>query len=69
MYVRALEAVGRRAPEVLLIDNHLDYLVPFRAMGGQVLLIDEDGAVPDLPPGVPRLRDVKQLPAWLASAA
>jgi hypothetical protein len=50
------------------VDNHLDYLAPFRAMGGQVLLIDENGeAGPGLRDGIPSLRDIKQLPAYLAS--
>jgi len=67
VYSRALGALGRAAPEVLLVDNHLDYLVPFRSMGGSVLLIDESGdAGPQLPEGVPSLRDIKELPAYLA---
>jgi putative hydrolase of the HAD superfamily len=66
VYTRALGQLGRRASEVLLVDNHLDYLAPFRAMGGQVLLIEEggDGAARD---GVPTLGDIKELPAWLAA--
>jgi len=67
VYSRALGALGRAAPEVLLVDNHLDYLAPFRSMGGSVLLIDESGdAGPQLPEGVPSLRDIKELPAFLA---
>ena len=67
VYSRALGALGRAAPEVLLVDNHLDYLAPFRSMGGSVLLIDESGgAGPQLPEGVPSLRDIKELPAYLA---
>ncbi len=66
VYVRALAEVGREAAEVLLVDNHVDYLAPFRAMGGSVLLIDENGtyAARD---GLPRLRHIKELPAYLAS--
>jgi putative hydrolase of the HAD superfamily len=68
VYRRALGELGRSAPEVLLVDNHLDYLAPFRAIGGQVLLIDENGeAGPGLRDGIPSLRDIKQLPAYLAS--
>jgi len=68
VYTRALGELGRRAAEVLLVDNHLDYLAPFRAMGGQVLLIDENGssAARD---GVPRLHDIKELPSYLAALA
>jgi putative hydrolase of the HAD superfamily len=68
VYARALGALGRRPAEVLLVDNHLDYLAPFRAMGGQVLLIDEggDGTAQD---GVPTLGEIKELPAWLAAQA
>jgi putative hydrolase of the HAD superfamily len=69
VYRRALGELGRRAPEVLLVDNHLDYLAPFRAMGGQVLLIDEKGeaAGSGLRDGIPSLRDFKELPSFLAS--
>jgi len=65
VYTRALGELGRDAAEVLLVDNHLDYLAPFRAMGGSVLLIDEDGSSAGQE-GVPRLRDIKELPAFLA---
>lgn len=66
VYSQALGVLGRRAAEVLLVDNHLDYLAPFRAMGGQVLLIDEggDGSAQD---GVPTLGDIKELPTYLAA--
>jgi putative hydrolase of the HAD superfamily len=69
VYRRVLGVLGREAAEVLLVDNHLDYLAPFQAMGGQVLLIDEKGeaAVQELLPGVCRLRDIKELPSYLAS--
>ena len=68
VYARALGELGRRAEEVLMVDNHLDYLAPFRAMGGSVLLIDEIGDSGDgLSDGVPRLRDIKELPAFLAA--
>jgi putative hydrolase of the HAD superfamily len=80
VYGRALAEVGREAAEVLLVDNHLDYLASFRAMGGQVLLIDERGEAAsqaagpaagrelrELLSGVPRLRDIKELPSYLAS--
>ena len=67
VYARALAEVGRSAPEVMLVDNHLDYLEPFRALGGLVLLIDESGlAALQLPGDVPWLRDIKELPAFLA---
>jgi putative hydrolase of the HAD superfamily len=70
VYARALGELGRRAEEVLMVDNHLDYLAPFRAMGGSVLLIDENGSTGDgSSDGVPRLRDIKELPAYLATAS
>jgi len=69
VYARALGELGRGAAEVLLVDNHLDYLAPFRAMGGQVLLIDErgDAGGQDPLPGVASLHDLQELPAYLAS--
>jgi putative hydrolase of the HAD superfamily len=72
VYRRVLEELGRRSEEVLLIDNRLDYLQAFRALGGQVLLISERGASRGMPAGqageVPCLRDVKELPAFLGSS-
>jgi putative hydrolase of the HAD superfamily len=68
VYARALGVLGRSAAEVLLVDNHLDYLAPFRAMGGQVLLIDENGSSCGQE-SVPRLRDIKELPSYLAAQA
>jgi putative hydrolase of the HAD superfamily len=68
VYGRVLGALGRKPKAVLLIDNRLDYLLPFRALGGLVLLVDEDGANGDAAAEaarVPHLRDVKQLPAFL----
>jgi putative hydrolase of the HAD superfamily len=66
VYERVLGVLGRTPAEVLLIDNHLDYLAPFRAMGGQVLLIDERGDTSGAE-DVPRLRDIRELPSYLAS--
>lgn len=68
VYDRVLGVLGRTPGEVLLIDNHLDYLEPFLAAGGQVLLIQEQGCdLPSLPAGVPCLRDIKELPAFLGA--
>ncbi len=65
VYARVLEALGRRSEEVLLIDNRLDYLQAFRALGGRTLLIAEGGLAEGQAGEVPRLRDVKELPAFL----
>jgi putative hydrolase of the HAD superfamily len=69
VYPRVLEELGRRSEEVLLIDNRLDYLQAFRALGGRALLISERsgcGSAPAAQPGeVPCLRDVKELAAFL----
>lgn len=69
VYRRVLQELGRRSEEVLLIDNRLDYLEAFHALGGKVLLIAERDASGGAPAGqageVPRLRNVKELPAFL----
>jgi putative hydrolase of the HAD superfamily len=68
VYGRVLAALGRKPNGVLLIDNRLDYLLPFRALGGMVLLVDENGVsgdAPDRDAGIPRLWDIKQLPDFL----
>jgi len=68
VYGKVLAALGREAGEVLLIDNRLDYLLAFRELGGRVLLVDEDGAQGGSTvqaEGVPRIGDIKQLPAFM----
>jgi putative hydrolase of the HAD superfamily len=42
-YKKVLAGLGLEAAEVLFIDDMPRYLLPFRELGGQVLLIDESG--------------------------
>jgi putative hydrolase of the HAD superfamily len=59
VYRGVLGELQLRAQEVLFIDNRLDYLLAFRALGGKVVLV-ADEQVPGSE-GIPRIRDVKEL--------
>ena len=41
-YINVLDALGKKAKEVLFIDDVPSYLQVFKDMGGNVLLVDED---------------------------
>jgi putative hydrolase of the HAD superfamily len=63
-YERVLVKLGKRPQEVLLVDDIPKYLENYAALGGPVLLVKEDG-IPASP--YPCIRDVKELPHYLAS--
>jgi len=42
-YKRVLEVIGMAAEEVLFVDDRPDYLLPFRNLGGRVVLCAENG--------------------------
>ncbi len=68
-YGRALETVGRRAEEVLFVDDRLEYLLPFREMGGHVVLVSEEAEAEAAASGVPRIRSLHELPAFMGFSA
>ena len=59
-YRRTLAALGRAPAEVLFVDDYPVYLEPFRAMGGQVLLVSPNGRNH----GLPRIGSIQDLPAY-----
>jgi putative hydrolase of the HAD superfamily len=61
-YLRVLDELDLEACRVLFVDDHLSNLMPFRELGGQVLLVDEDG---NHSPDVPVIRYLKDLPSFL----
>ena len=61
VYHRVLEAIGRAPIEVLFIDDHVEHLLPFKRLGGGVLLIDEKQENN----GVPSIRRLAQLADFL----
>jgi putative hydrolase of the HAD superfamily len=69
LYTRVLHDVGLGAPEVLLIDNRVDYLLGFQKIGGKVLLVEEGecSEVPGPNRGgeMPCIRSIHQLPDFL----
>ena len=42
-YESVLNAIDRRAPEVMFVDDVPSYLTGFRALGGAAVLVDEEG--------------------------
>lgn len=60
-YRTVLAALGRNPEEVLFVDDYPAYLEPFRAMGGQVLLVSPDGE----DHGLPRIGSILELPAYV----
>lgn len=64
-YARALDRIGRSPGEVLFADDLLEYLLPFRGMGGQVALVGEGAGTADEARrlGIPCLRSLHELPA------
>ncbi len=69
VYLRVLAELKREAPEVLFIDNRLDYLLAFREIGGRVVWVTEGGREEKtgLDPGIPRISHVKELPEFLST--
>lgn len=61
-YLKALEELNREASRVLLVDDHLSNLIPFKDLGGQVLLVDEKG---NQSADVPKIQYLKELPSFL----
>ena len=65
-----LHDLGLEAPEVLLIDNRIDYLLGFQKIGGGVLLVEEgdcaESPVADRGEQLPCVRSIRQLPDFLA---
>ncbi len=64
-YTRALEAIGRRPEEVLFVDDKLSYLLPFRRMGGRILLVSEAEDAEAAAQQVPRIGSIHELPVYL----
>jgi putative hydrolase of the HAD superfamily len=63
-YLHVLGELKRRAPEVLFIDNRLDYLLAFRSVGGRILWVAGDES-PDSGRDVSRIAHIKELPGYL----
>jgi putative hydrolase of the HAD superfamily len=63
-YRRACEASGVGVEETLFVDDMPKYARGFSALGGRALLIDEADRFAD--EGLPRIRGLAELPAYLA---
>ena len=69
LYRKVLKAIEIKAEEVLLIDDHVDYLASFRELGGKVALIREAEAGGPDADGMPILPTLKELPLLLRDLA
>ena len=67
VYLRVLAELNRQAPEVLFIDNRLDYLLAFREIGGRVVLVADRSVEEQTAHGIPRIAHVKELPEFLST--
>jgi len=65
-YDNGLKAVGASsAEEVLFIDDLPRYVLPFREIGGQGLLVDETGKHDRLDHGLPAIKKITELETFL----
>jgi putative hydrolase of the HAD superfamily len=62
-YTKLIRETGADIREVLFIDDMPRYLLPFRDLGGQVLLVDEEGRHRDV--GLPSIREITELGGYM----
>jgi putative hydrolase of the HAD superfamily len=62
-YRKLVRETGADIREVLFVDDMPRYLLPFRDLGGQVLLVDEEGVHGDC--GLPSIREITELGRFL----
>jgi len=62
-YMRVCKVIGKKSGEVLFIDDLPQYLEAFRDLGGEVLLVSEDGKGEEA--GFPKISEIGQLPGYL----
>ena len=67
VYERAVKLVGYPAEDILFIDDLPRYLLPFREIGGQGLLVDEAGHHANKGLGLPAIRKITELEGFLAA--
>jgi putative hydrolase of the HAD superfamily len=63
-YTRPLAEMGWDIRQVLFMDDMPHYLVPFRDMGGQGVLVDEDGLHADT--GLPSIKKITELETYIS---
>lgn len=64
-YRTALHTIGVSPDDVVFVDDVPLYLEPFRAMGGMVVLVDEDGRYAQAS-DIPAIRTIADLPQMIA---
>jgi putative hydrolase of the HAD superfamily len=62
VYQRVLEHTSSEPGETLLADDVLQYLLPFRGLGGQIVHVSAAGQVE---PGIPTIRALRELPPYV----
>ena len=58
VYMRVLDHVASRPEETMLVDDVLQYLLPFRHLGGQIVHVSAAGQVE---PGIPTIGALREL--------
>lgn len=66
-YESVLEAIGKEAPEVMLVDDVPSYLMGFREVGGMAVLLDEGGTKGVEDPQIRIVRSLSEIPRLLES--
>jgi putative hydrolase of the HAD superfamily len=64
-YRRACEGMGASVDDTIFVDDMPKYARGFMALGGRAVVVDEAGRFAG--EGIPRVRDLEELPALLAS--
>lgn len=67
-YESVLEAIGKRAQEVMFVDDVPSYLMGFRRLGGVAVLVDETGTKTIDDPDIPIVRKVTEITRLLDAA-
>ncbi len=65
VYHHVLSELDRKAPEVLFIDNRIDYLQSFQEIGGKILWVAEENPKMSPTVEVPRIANIKELPDFM----
>ncbi len=64
-YTKPLKFLSKGAEEVLFVDDKVEFLKPFRELGGKILHVCESGRCEEETLGIPCIREISELPKYL----
>jgi putative hydrolase of the HAD superfamily len=67
-YTKPLDFLSKRAEEVLFVDDKVEFLEPFREIGGKILRVCKGNSVEADAENIPHIRNLKELPQYLGYA-